>query len=203
MWDCGASSNFVSREPSLRRGHVCHDDRTGVIVLQFNGGPNEDSILDFRHADAGILVGAGTPHRHFVLILHVPHQTGLVNGRTGMSGFDFLLSRPPLPKPVSILYMLALGFLAPKSLDSVTGTFVLGDNSSAIHLKALHTHAHGMAVEMRGVIEKRDGSQQIILLENPRIFVGVRHVDITVQPGDRLSVRCTFNNTADHLFHVQ
>jgi hypothetical protein len=171
----------------------CSVGTLGTVMLYASGVGT--SPLDFP-TDVGIRVAAGT-QVHLNLHLYNTSDTDL----TGESAI--LVKSQPTPPPILAEMVFAGSYnvvVQPNSTGVAQGGCTVNANST---LFALWPHMHQVAT--RQTITLRRGASGPIetLLDEPYSFTEQRYwlqdPEIQVNAGDRLDVRCEYNNTTNRL----
>lgn len=206
VWECGRG-DFGTRTPLLPNAPICETQSEDYLEVQYQAGPPEEA--SFRLPDGfGIPVGdKDSSVRSVVTAFHFFHTEDLTNGSTAGSAVEITFrtaSAEHFVAPVFHFTLFSQGFLGPHSVDTISGSWTHEGNAT-MRLLMLYTHWHDLATDVVVWIEKRDGGKDVILHQDPRSFWGMNDVfnaSRILESGDRLTIRCTYNNTESNIVHV-
>lgn len=209
-WDC--SLDYFSPEtPPLTRDYGCLVDgkpSLGSFLYQFQGGPAEEGAL-ILPPESGVPVGGRRGKQSLVIGYHFPSRSGTIDGTSGVSDVDIILTRAAsetISRSVGSLQLAAYGFLAPAAISSITASWTL-DQDVTIQMIRLYTHWHDLAFDVKVRIVRPNGDADVILEQDPRKFWGVNQVpnsqSAIMRYGDRLTIQCSYNNTLDKVIRVE
>ena len=191
VWNCFGKNV----QPDLPSGTICE----GQELPMFATFDNKSIGLRLPHGFA-FRAGGQTGYEYVVLGTHYPQVRGLINGRTGHS--ELVLRMSPhssgkATKRVGLFNLSAWALIPPQRVASMSGSYVYDQPIAMTPIALLtHTHAKGMDFEFwrqsaagnRSLVWKQDPSQETYFLVPPHPLPAIRM-------GDKLTVRCTYNNT--------
>lgn len=204
VWECGVDA-FAQPNPPLTRGTFCYaadgGSSYGVLNYQFQKGSPEEGTLVLPPG-TGVKVGGKNAPKYMVAGFHFPKKSGSIDGTTGGSRLEFTLVKSPSPmKPVTSMTLIAHGFVGAQSVGTVTGSWAFTEEMPAIRIWNLYSHWHDLVTDVQIYVKRPDGGEDLLLHQDPHVFAGVTSVNdnpsAVVGPGDRLTVKCTYNNTMD------
>lgn len=202
-WECGAAA-FSQPNPPLHRGPVCYSgNQTSYATFgyQYQGGPAENDRL-LLPPGTGVEIGGEGDPKYLVMGVHFPQRAGAADGTTAGSRLDITLVRRhvshPL-EPVTSFSMAAYGFVAPMTIGWVKGQWINRLELDHIRFLQIYAHFHRSLINIQVRIERSDGSSLLLLDQEIPKFQGLTDLSAmesaVMRPGDRLTTKCTFNNT--------
>lgn len=204
VWDC--SEFYATHTPNLPTSTQCAPDASGArtpSTYQYQGGPGEEAVLR-TPPGVGFPVGGDTGITSLVSFAHFPAPTA--DGATDGPSITVKLVRGvPDMKTADFVEIQGLGFVGPQSVGTVDAVYTLSE-AKEIHPFALYTHWHKKAIGVQTWIQWQDGSEELILTQDPHTFSGVTHLHPpfpTLRKGDKIRNECTFNNTDSEALEVQ
>jgi hypothetical protein len=151
----------------------------------------------------GFRAGREDGYNYFVLGTHYPEVSGLSNGRTGVSEL-IVRMLPQIPKGVpnkrkrvGLFNLSAWGLLPAFKQLPMNGSYVY-DNPVPMTPIALLTHTHGKGRDFEFWRQTPDGTDELMWKQDPHnatYFLVPDHPLNTINEGDKLTVRCVFDNT--------
>lgn len=205
VWDCGTNQTY-ERFTGLPRAEQCasSDSPHGSFKYQSQGGSSEEARLVLPEG-TGIPVGGRTGLKSIVFGFHFPQLSRTVDGTTGETRVDVQLIRNQRHmKPTSSILLGGFGFLAPKSVSSISASWTV-DQDIPVHPTVVYTHTHELAIDIKVAIQRKDGERELMHEKDPRKHKGM--TTLTPEPqamrlGDKLLVECVYNNTQDTSIRV-
>lgn len=198
-WDCGTSQTY-ERFTGLPRAEQCEssDSPHGSFKYQFQGGSADEGRVRLPDG-TGIPTGANTGRKSIVFAFHFPKLSQTIGNRTAVTevSVTFVKDRPDMKVSTTILTG-AFGFIGANSVSTVSGVWTL-EQDIPIHPTVVYTHSHSLATKAELLIERSTGTVELIYERDYRIFKGMASILPGVQPlrsGDKLVLKCTYNNTA-------
>lgn len=208
-WDCSADFFFGRRTPDLSPGHECilnGGPSTGSSTFQYQGGsPDEGTLI--LPPGTGIPVGGANGRRKTIIaIFHYPDRNQTLNGMTGVSSLEVTVIPHEAGARVADSLLVGLaGFLGPQSVGSITGSYKLEE--MPIRIISIYTHWHDLAIDVQVGVERTNGETFTFLRQDPHKFWGIVSIPDSssslVRPGDRLTIKCTYNNTLPSVLRVE
>lgn len=155
---------------------------------------------------SGIPVGGQTKAKTVVIGLHFPSREETIDGTTGETSVTLSMVRNrQRVQSVSSLVLEAFGYVGPKSVGRVSGSWIL-DQAIPIHAFLMYTNWHELAVRARVLVTRANGDSDVILDQDPFKFQGVTRLADTpaviLNPGDDLTIECTYNNSMAETLRV-
>jgi hypothetical protein len=204
FWDCG-ETHFGSRQWSMPAVPACFGDGSPEDMLfTYTWTAKQRNASLIMPRGTGQPVGQGTGYNYIVMVTHFPVKANLTNGMSFPTGSTVRLSVGERLKPVGIFYFMILGSLPPHSVTSLTGTMTWQEEVG-IHLFAATTHSHSMGVWFRVEFMPKGGNvSEVIIDRDPSL--DQRFIPMTeqiVMPGDRITMKCTYNNSEDTVVQVR
>lgn len=198
--DCSLNDPHTRPSPLLTRGEMCANGGYGPFFYNYlsASGDPEDASLRLPQG-LGVPVGGKTAVNYLVLNIHYFTRKQGMDGYTGSSYVNFTLTKSsPQMQSVRTMALEAMGFVGPQSEGSVTGSWTLRQEFGPIRILAVTGHSHTFSVDFWFMIERTDGHREIIVRQDPR---SRRQTDVSdlssarLDVGDKLLVKCLFNNT--------
>lgn len=208
VWECGYQ-NLAERTSLLPNARECSGSGDSFFNYQFQGGSEEEGSLVLPPG-TGVQLGSG--FNSIIGMFHFFRTDELVNGSTAGAEIEITFRRSSNTSHINqvrSLLLMANGFVGAKSVSSVAGSWTL-EEETEMHILQLYTHWHelnGMAIEIQVWVERQDRKRDILLRKDPKSSSGISDVSnspaAVMRRGDRLVVRCTFNNTESHNLRVE
>ena len=200
VWNCFGDE--FGNQPDLPNGSICDGEHMMHMFSSFDTAAPALRLPD----------GFGFKTRGFnyvVLATHYPEVRGLRNGLTGHSELELRMvpeDEGKRRKPVGIFNVEAWGLIPPLSTGSMSGSYVY-DQSIAMQPIAVLTHTHARGLDFEVWLTSGDGNTKTLMWkQDPNRDVYWHfpsHPFPSISDGDKITLRCLFNNTSPEQLVVE
>lgn len=194
-WDCTDEESFGRKTPALSADRRCFLDGKlhAGTNFQFEGGSVEEGTLTFPPG-SGFPVDAAKKKSVLFFVHYPKKRDGLIQG----SSLEVSLKRSQtVVKTAGTIELSAVGFIGPQSVGTISGSWRLQE--MPIQILRLYTHWHDLAIDVMVGVKKANGEEHMMLHQDPHAFKGITNISASefaiLNPGDRLTFNCTYNNT--------
>ena len=202
-WNCFGDD--FAYEPELPNGTICESDE----LPMFASFDNNEHNIGLRLPDGfGFKTGGDTGYNYVVMATHYPEVRRLENGRTGLSELTLRLvpgHQNRETKRVGLFNLSAWGFIPPRSVTSMNGSYVY-DQSVPMTPIAILAHTHSRGLDFEFWLTSEDGKKFLVWKQDPNrdmFFHIPPHPLPAIRDGQTLTLRCVFNNTLPSKLVIQ
>jgi hypothetical protein len=187
---------FQSDTPVSNKPVVCDGTFTIGWRLTAVWAPGGDPLE--LPPEAGFPEEANTP-THWVMQIHYSNPMGIAG--TDASGYDLCTTDQLRPNDAEVLAFGSIAFaVPPRCAFSLTCDYSAVFDAKPIHIFHMMPHMHKLGKSM--TTELLSGGKSTVIMDQPNYNFekqGGFTTNVTLNQGDALRTRCTWNNTTDAL----
>ncbi|XP_070168357.1 peptidylglycine alpha-hydroxylating monooxygenase [Polyergus mexicanus] len=194
VWNCGemmiSTNNRDTASPC--------SEGTQIIYAWGRDAPE----LDLPDG-VGFKIGGESSIQYIVLQVHYAHIDHFKDGRTDNSGVILHYTTHPLKKLAGVILLGTGGVIPPREVVHMETSCSITENKT-IYPFVYRTHTHSLGKVVSGYVVKPNNTWIELGKRDPltpQMFYPVTH-KVPITYGDRLTARCTMENTRDRLTYI-